>query len=350
MSQQISFSITPEQEASKLQFIRRQFFSSGPPAISRRDVDLSGKTAIVTGANGGIGLECSRQLLDLRLTKLILAVRDGAKGEIARKALTTAKPLEVGQVIEIWKLDHSSYDSVVAFARRAGELNPRLDITILNAGVNRDSFVRNSTTGHEEDLQTNYLSTVLLTLLLLRVFKNRKSVTDVPKASPGRIVIVSSDMAAWAKFNERNKEPLLKAFDDEAKWDKYDRYGTTKLLGQLFVTELAKRISPSLAVVNCTNPGLCYGSTLSSELGRFTHVFVRLVGRPAAAGALTLVHAATKDESSHGQYVEDGEIRPMAPFVYSKEAEEVTQRLWKETMEELAFAGVQEIVDSLSQT
>lgn len=103
----------------------------------------------------------------------------------------------------------------------------------------------------------------------------------------------------------------MRAFDDKTKWDHYDRYSTTKLLGQLFVAELAKRVSPSLAVVNCANPGLCYGSTLARELGIVAAIYIRIVGRALAIGARTLVHAAVKqDESSHGQYVEDGELRP----------------------------------------
>lgn len=195
MAQANLFDITPEKEASKLEFLRRQFFGA-PPAVSRRDADLSGKAAVITGANGGIGMECSRQLLDLGLSKLILAVRDEAKGEAARKTLLAANALESSQTIEIWKLDHASYESVVSFAERVENLSPRLDIAILNAGVNRGSYVKNPTTGHEENLQTNYLSTILLLLLLLRVFNKAGPPASSPRSSPGRIVIVSSDTAA----------------------------------------------------------------------------------------------------------------------------------------------------------
>ncbi|KAF7534077.1 hypothetical protein G7054_g6532 [Neopestalotiopsis clavispora] len=295
--------ITPEQEASKAQFLRRQF-SSAPPALLREDADLSGKTAILTGANGGIGIECSRQLLDLGLSKLILAVRDEAKGEIARESLTPL--LKSDQSIEVWQLDYASYDSIVAFAQRAEGLNPRLDISILNAGVNRANFNLNPVTGHEEDLQTNYLSTALLIILLLRVFQK------TPSSSPGRIVVVSSDQAAWARFDEKDKVPLLPAFDDkDVKWYPIDRYATTKLLGQLFVTELAQRTPSSLAVITCANPGLCYGSQIGSELGMLAAIFIRLVGHSTATGARSLVYAAAmREENLHGQYIEDSKLRP----------------------------------------
>ncbi|KAK8122889.1 short-chain dehydrogenase/reductase family protein [Apiospora sp. TS-2023a] len=336
----VTFDITPEQEASKLQFVLRQF-SGAPPAVSRDDVDLEGKTAIVTGANGGIGLECCQQLLDLGVSKLIMA------GEAARETLTAAKT-GPSQTIEVWKLDLASYESVVAFARRAESLQPRLDIAVLNAGVNRGSFALNPETGHEEDVQTNYLSTALLTLLLLRTFKQRSSAS--PSSGPGRIVIVSSDTAAWAAFAEKDQDPLLPSFDEEARFSTFDRYATTKLLGQLFVSELARRVPASTAVVNLANPGLCHGSALNRELGLPSAIFMRLLGRTAAIGARSLVSAATgQDARSHGQYIEDCVIRPMAPFVYAEEAKVVSQRLWKETMAELSFAGADKIIQEISQ-
>ncbi|KAI1146873.1 NAD(P)-binding protein [Nemania diffusa] len=343
MTQPMSFDITPEKEASKLQLLRRQFFD-GPAPLSRRDADLTGKTAIVTGANSGIGLECSRQLLDLGLTRLILAVRDEAKGEAARKNLMATAKLELGRTIEVWKLDYASYDSIVAIVQRAEQLTPRLDIVILNAGVHHASFSLNPTTGHEENIQTNYLSSVLLLLLFLGVFKKAASGTDPAQSFPGRIVLASSDTAAWAQFDERNEEPLLAAFDEKkASFDHYDRYGTSKLLGQLFLTELARRVPPSLAIVNCANPGLCY-SGLQRELGLLVDIAIRILGRSAVVGARSLMHAAVKlGESSHGQYVEDGKLRPMAPFVYSEQATLVIQRLWDETMKELSSFGVEDI-------
>lgn len=312
MAPSVTFDVTPEQEASKFQFLRRQFFEP-PPAIKQGDIDLTGKTAIVTGANSGIGLEAARHLLNLGISKLIIGVRSEAKGEAARKELIAAKALVAGQSIEVWKLDYASYDSVTAFVQRAEVLSPPLDIAILNAGVNRGTFDLNPTTGHEETVQTNYLSTVLLVILLLRVFDKTKSAAASPEAyTPGRIVVVSSDTAAWAKFNEKSKTPLLKAFDDkDAKWDSMERYSTSKLLGQLFVAELAKRVPSSLAILTLANPGLCYGSSLAQEFDSFTGIFIRLVGRSSAVGAGVIVQAAiVKDESLHGQYFEAGKLRP----------------------------------------
>ncbi|KAI1328627.1 NAD(P)-binding protein [Xylariaceae sp. FL0255] len=292
-----------------------QQISFDAPPLSRHDVDLTGKTVLVTGANGDLGLECSRQLLQLGLSKLILAVRDEVKGAFARDILLADLEPDANRTIEVWKVEYASYELIVAAAHRTEQLTPRLDIAIINAGVARGSF------------STNYLSSILLLILLIDVFKRAAAKANISQIASGRIVLVSSDTAAWTKFSEKNNDPLLPSFDDKtAKWDKFERYATSKLIGQLFLTELAKRVPPSLAIVNCVNPRFCR----------------------SAMGARGLVHAAVKqDEKSHGRYVADGKLRPMAPFVYSLEAVPVIQRLWDETMTELSFAGVHDILAGL---
>lgn len=170
-------------------------------------------------------LECARQLLDIGCSKVILAVRSEAKGEAARQDLSRGRDLKPG-AIEVWKLDLSSYDSIIAFSERAKSLE-LLNLVILNAGIFKVSEVFHGTTGYEEDIQIKYLSNMLLLTLLLPVLIAKKRGN-----TPGRIVPVNSDMAARAKFEERSKTPLLPAFKQRmAKWDMNERYGTSKLLG-----------------------------------------------------------------------------------------------------------------------
>ncbi|KAJ3459638.1 hypothetical protein MRS44_015711 [Fusarium solani] len=194
-----TFDISPEWRASQLHFYYRQLFIT-PPLVSRRDADLSGKTAIVTGSNTGLGLEIARQLLDLGC-KVILAVRDEVKGERALQELINGCDLPSG-FVEVWKLDMLSYESIMTFTKRAENLQ-HLDIAILNAGVQKaeESFTAN---GFEEGFQVNVLSTMLLTILLLPIIKGKRT-----GSSPGQICILSSDMAAWSKFEERNTTPAL---------------------------------------------------------------------------------------------------------------------------------------------
>jgi len=303
----VTFKITPEKEASALQFLYRQFFVT-PPAVKRRDVDLSGKTAIITGSNQGLGLETARQLLDLG-SKVILAVRNESKGEAARKELARGRNLEPG-MIEVWKLDLASYESIISFAERSKGLQ-HLDIAVLNAGIYKlhEEF---GPKGYEENVQLNYLCNVLLASLLLPVLAEKRR-----GDKPGRLVLVSSDTAGWAKFEERTAKPLLPAFKQKMKkWDMQERYGTSKLLGQLFLVELAKRVPSSTVTVTSANCGLCYGTSLSREgdgllIGFVAGILTRIIGRNCSIGARTFVHAAASlGEEAHGQYVEDSTLHP----------------------------------------
>lgn len=71
------FDVTPQKEGSLPSYLHRQLFFTPQPVAG---VSVEGKTAIVTGSNCGVGLECSRQLLDLGITTLVLAVRSQVRG------------------------------------------------------------------------------------------------------------------------------------------------------------------------------------------------------------------------------------------------------------------------------
>ncbi|KAI1751477.1 hypothetical protein F4782DRAFT_505087 [Xylaria castorea] len=319
-----------------------------PPSTTPTSAgDLVGKTAIVTGSNSGIGLECARQFLDRGLSKLILAVRDEGKGAIAREDLAAGRTL-TPDAIEVWHLDHSSYDSITSFANRAQGLN-NLDIAVLNAGVYRIPHVVIST-GHEEDIQVNYISTALLTILLLPILEARRRSED----SPGRLTIVSSSVAAQSRFKPQDGRPLLTSLDEPMGFNHNQQYCTSKLLGQLFLTELTRRVPPSVAIVNCVNPGLCYGSGLARDgvgtlLGFIVRFVFRIFGRSCVSGARSLVDAVVNHgEEVHGQYLDGGSPTQMAPVVYTADGGRMAQSLWKETMSELSFAAVEDMVEALS--
>ncbi|KAH7324526.1 hypothetical protein B0I35DRAFT_458253 [Stachybotrys elegans] len=338
------FDVTPEKRATFRAFFHRQFFVV-PPQVTRKDVNIEGKTVIITGSNTGIGFETAKQILALGASLLILAVRDEAKGEAAKKTLA-AHVDTATQQLDVWLLDLSSVDSVTKFVERTSSLE-RLDIVINNAGLSKTRFTLNEATKHEETIQVNYLSCALLTILLLPVLKSKNSPDQ-----PGRIVLVNSDTASWPKFKERNLTPLLAAFDNESNFDRGDRYFTSKLLCQLFLSELTKRVPATVAIVNAPNPGLC-STGLQRDLdgtiaGFIFNIFKKLVARTADVGARTITDAAVNHGTgSHGQYLEDGKIQPLAPLVYKPEGLKIAEQLWKETMEDLKFAKAAEIIDSL---
>lgn len=308
------FDITPEKRATLLSFLKRQFFRETTP-ITRTEADLAGQTAIVTGANTGLGLECARQLVDLRLSRLIIAVRSVSKGEAAKEELLSwVKTARTGSpipTIDVWALDLSDYASITAFTEKCKNLDG-LDIVINNAGISKKSLEANPRTGYDEVIQTNYLGAVLLTILLLPILKEKKK-----DGEPGRFVLASSETSAWAAFKERSSHPegILAGFKSDEGYVAEDRYWTSKLLGLLFLTELVKRVPASVAIVNAPNPGLCRTGLMreweGNVAGFVIGIMTRLIGRTSEVGARAFTDAAVRHgAASHGHYLEDGKLQP----------------------------------------
>ena len=273
-----------------------------------KTTDLSGKVVIITGGNTGIGFESARQFLSFNAAHIIIASRSEAKGKAAVSQLKQEYPKPT---IETWALDMNSYESIHAFVKRVDSLS-RLDIAVLNAGLNSPTFNIVPSTGHEELMQVNYLSTMLLSVLLLPILK-AKSPLDVP----GRLSIVSSGTVLMATFPNSRQRPLLKSFDDQKTSPSPgpDNYSTTKLMGQMFFSKFVEYVSPDDVIVNLVDPGITRGTEFLRHFPAIMKVIVPplllLIARSASEGASTYLDAAVgKGKESHGCFVMDWEIRP----------------------------------------
>ncbi|PHH84790.1 hypothetical protein CDD83_1396 [Cordyceps sp. RAO-2017] len=342
------FDITPEKQSSFLHFWREQIFFK-PAEV--RDVSLLGKTAIVTGSNSGIGYQVCLQLLDLGLSKLIIAVRSEEKGKDAAARLSVGRPL-AKDTIEVWLLDQSSYESVASFAQRAQSLE-RLDIVNLNIGIGPTERRFNKNTGHDEVIQVNYLSTALLAILLLPVVKEKR----VNQPQPSRITFTSSEVAGWTKFKERTTtEPLLSTFDrKEGKVSMTDRMFVSKLLGQFFLARLAAEVPPSIALINGASPAAVYDSEFGRDfdktfIGAAYKMLLRCLANSSAVGARMMTDAIVNHgEETHGKFLSFQKVVPMAPIIYTEEGKSISEKLWKETMAELSFAGAENILKTVNE-
>ncbi|KAK7941494.1 Short-chain dehydrogenase TIC 32- chloroplastic [Apiospora aurea] len=314
------------------------------------DVDLHGKTALVTGSNCGVGLETSRQLLDLGLSKLILAVRDEEKGREAAAELSQGRKGFDPKTIEVWKLDQCEYGSVVAFADRAKRTLRRLDIAVLNVGIYPAKRRVNAETAHDEVIQVNYISTALLAILLLPLAKRQPQ--------PMRITFTSSETAAFTRFFPvgNPQQPIFPAMDapGKAARNTADRMFVSKLLGQFFVAKLASVVPARVAVINAASPGSVHDSRFAREFegskaGAVTKICLRRFGNTAAVGARMMTDAAVRHgEETHGKFLSFQKVIRMAPIIYTKNGAMISQHLWRETMEELSFANVAEILEDVA--
>ncbi|KAJ9149318.1 NAD(P)-binding domain protein [Pleurostoma richardsiae] len=341
-----SLEMEPSQDGLAKLFFKSQFFAKTrwPP----KDTDLSGQVAIVTGATTGLGLECARQLLDFKLSHLIVAVRSLERGESIAATLRKSHPKAT---VEVWLLEMESYESIQRFARRVDETLPRLDIAILNAGLIALDFRLVPSTGHESVIQVNYLSTMLLAILLLPILKAKH-----PAGRPGRLTIVNSGTSLYAKFPNHKERPLLKSFDDLSimPWDPTERYWSSKLIGQLFFIKLFPHVDPDDVILNMVDPGLVKGTGLHRDahgfFGYFYTFLKAISGRSMAAGASTYIDAAVvRGKESHGCSLMDWKIYPFAAFAYSPEGKAATQQLWEETLAGFEFVGAKGTLEGLSK-
>ncbi|OBT63568.1 hypothetical protein VE03_07045 [Pseudogymnoascus sp. 23342-1-I1] len=307
---------------------------------------LKGKVAIITGSNTGLGFESAKQLLTLGLSHLIVAVRSTGKGKDAASKLTLFNP---SATISVWPLDMESYASVRAFVRKCDTELSRIDYTILNSGISPLPFSTTQSTGHETTIQVNHISTSLLAILLLPILK-AKSTRD----NPARLTVVNSLTAHLCKFPNRSQRPLLPSFDDTkiTPWDSQERYGVSKLLAQLFLVKLAEHIKPEDVVINMVDPGLTKGTGLARDAKGVMYIAARaffgIAGRPVDRGAATYVDALLgHGKESHGCFLMNTEISPLASFYYTADGSIAKNQVWEETLRELSFAHAEGVIASM---
>jgi NAD(P)-dependent dehydrogenase (short-subunit alcohol dehydrogenase family) len=279
--------------------------------------DQTGRTAVVTGANTGLGYETAAALA-AKGAHVVLAVRNLDKGKAAADLISRATP---DANVAIQELDLTSLDSIRAAADQLRSNHESIDLLINNAGV---MMTPKSTTkdGFELQFGTNHLGHFALTNLLL----------DRVLAVPGsRIVTVSSQGHRFVRGIR---------FDD-LQWERdYGRiraYGQSKLANLLFTYELQRRLQGTNTIAVAAHPG---GS--NTELGRNTPALVRsvfdvvgpLLMQSADMGALPTLRAATDPGVLGGQYYGPdgfGEQRGYPKIVASSEASHDTdaqRRLW----------------------
>ncbi|KAF8129425.1 hypothetical protein K438DRAFT_1644612 [Mycena galopus ATCC 62051] len=325
-------------------FFHNQFRAK--PQWPAAGTSLAGQTAIVTGSNVGLGFEASMQLLGLGLSRLILAVRSPARGDAAAAKMRRVHP---NAAFEVWELDMSSYRSIQTFARRVESELRRVDIVILNSGVIKLTFQTVESTGHEEELQVNYLSTMLLAILLLPILKAKRP----PGGNPPHLTIVNAALSLAAKNQYKNCDPLFQGFDNPKLFDGQETYNASKQLAHMFLWNLVDYVSADDVIVNLSDPAWCKGTNLTRDVEGWgmkldVKMFGSLTGRSPRVGASCFVDAVVnKGKESHGCFLMSWKIHPFAAVLYTPEGKVVTRRLWEETLAELEFAGARQILESM---
>ena len=229
-------------------FIYRQFIYEPPvPTAS-----FEGKTAIVTGASSGLGLEACRWMIRLGASQVILACRNLDKGNVGKKDIEATTSCSSSR-LQVWHLDMSSYASVQAFSDRVKADLPCVDVLVANAGLATQNF--RMTEDNEETINTNVISTSLLAFLLHPKLRE----TAVKHKTQTHLTVTSSELYEVAKFKERSAlaGQIFATLNDQKSANMSDRYNVSKLL-EMFVVKQMAALSPlnsRKVIINCVAPG-----------------------------------------------------------------------------------------------
>jgi NAD(P)-dependent dehydrogenase (short-subunit alcohol dehydrogenase family) len=254
--------------------------------------DCTGKTALVTGANSGIGFEAARLLAGKGAT-VVLGCRSEPRGRDALQRIAASVP---SARVEMLLVDLASLASIREAAARFGERHDRLDVLCNNAGVMAIPRTL-SEDGFELQLAVNHLGPFALTGLLL---------SKLLAAPAARVVAVSSLVHRAARLR-------LDDLDSARRYRKWEAYAQSKLANLLFAYELQRKLARSgaRAISVACHPGYSdtnlqqvgpalEGSRLRSVLFRASN---RLFAQSSEKGAWPIVYAATAPGVAGGDYI-----------------------------------------------
>lgn len=282
----------------------------------------SGRIAIVTGANDGLGFQTTLALSKTGI-KVVMACRNLEKGDKAREKIIRQAP-EAN--LELMQLDLSKFSSVRAFAEEYKQKHEPLDLLINNAGIMIPPYELTED-GFESQLGVNYLGHFLLTGLLLPVLE---------KTPRSRVVSLSSNAHKNGKIH----------FDDlnfKKKYSAFAAYSQSKLACLMFSKELQRRLekSGSKVLSVAVHPGMS-DTNLFKHVPKFvTTIFGRLIRslmvQTPENGAKPTLYAALGNDIQGGDYIgPDGWQEWKGEPVKVKgtklsDDKEVAKRLWVES-------------------
>jgi NAD(P)-dependent dehydrogenase (short-subunit alcohol dehydrogenase family) len=272
---------------------------------------LQHKTALVTGANSGIGLWTVIGMAQQGAT-VIMHARHRGRGEAA---LAEAKARSGATRIELVLADLSSPEQTRTLAKHIMRRHDRLDILVNNAAIVHPTRTL-TPDGIETQFAVNHLSYFILTNELLPLLR---------MSAPARVINLTSNLHKNGLWNK--DDPQGATF--EYGFQGWGWYGVTKFYNVLFTYELARRLQGSGVVVNCVHPGII-GTNLTRALPKPLHNLYKMIMPKPEKGAATSLYLAGDPtiEGITGKYFVNKRIQKSAPATYDETAQ---AELWRYT-------------------
>ncbi|MEO8445001.1 MAG: SDR family NAD(P)-dependent oxidoreductase [Gammaproteobacteria bacterium] len=271
-------------------------------------IDLTGKTALVTGANSGLGYEAMR-VLAMRGAHVICAARTLEK---AREACASVQGRTTPVAIEL-----TDFPSIVSGTDAVQALGMPIDMLILNAGIMALPELE-QVNGLEKQFVTNHLGHFIVGNRLL---------PQVQAAPQGRVVVLTSSGYQWAPEAGIEFDNL----SGERGYKPNRMYGQSKLANHLYVRQLARNLAGSTTTANSVHPGVIL-TNLGRSFPQWQQVAAKLIGwtfmKSVEAGAATTCYVATAPglATVSGYYFAD--CNPESPGG-NMENDALAARLWQ---------------------
>ncbi len=271
---------------------------------------LAGKTVVITGGTGGIGLESALVLAEMG-AQLVLIGRDPAR---AAAALERIRQRSAGAKVEVIHADLSRFGEIRRLAATLADRLDRIDVLVNNAGAMFDQ--REITEdGLERTFALNHMAYFLLTQALSEKLR---------RSAPARIVNVAS---------EAHRSVTLD-FDDlqeEKRFSGWTAYRRSKLCNILFTRELARRLAGSGVTANCIHPGFCatgFGENTGTGYRFGLRLLKTFLAISPEKGARTLTYAVSAPELADVTGAYFAKSKTATPSAAARD-DESAKRLWE---------------------
>jgi NAD(P)-dependent dehydrogenase (short-subunit alcohol dehydrogenase family) len=295
---------------------------------AERIPDQTGRVAVVTGANSGLGWVTARELARSG-ARVVLACRNLGKGHAAVEEIRAAVP---EAQLQLEELDLASLASVRGFAERFKATHDGLDLLINNAGI-MGTPRRRTADGFELQFGTNHLGHFALTTALLETMEGRED---------ARVVTLSSSAHKMGRINFDN-------LSGDRHYFRWNAYGQSKLANLLFALELDRRLRAAGSTVKslAAHPGYAATNLQSAGPPLFDRLVMvasnALIAQSDEMGALPILYAATEPGLEGGTYIGPDSFREQRghPTIVQPNGRardpETARRLW-EVSERLTVA------------